>query len=116
MLRPIRVSNVTDSESAMESAEMKNQGRQMRAGEVLPMSIDRATASTDRAPRNAADSVRRRTRRPPLFDVWGTMGPTQRNGKPTVCIWGTHEDAVYGCEPDEKVVRVRVEVLEVLDE
>lgn len=30
------------------------------------------------------------------------------------CLWGHRSDAVEGCDPDERVVRVAVEVLEVL--
>lgn len=47
------------------------------------------------------------------FEVWGTwLEPDQfSNGSPRVCLWGTLADAIEGADPDERVVRVRVEIV-----
>lgn len=52
---------------------------------------------------------------PLSFVTWGTMQPPDRwsDGQPRVCLWGSREDALHGCDPYESVVRVRVEVLSV---
>lgn len=57
----------------------------------------------------------RRGRR--AFVTWATMieGGTTVEGYPHCCLWGDRAAAIDGREPDERVVRVRVEVLEVLE-
>jgi hypothetical protein len=52
---------------------------------------------------------------PAPFETWATMAPPHSDGRPSVCLWGTEDDAVHGAEEDERVVRVRVEVLSALD-
>lgn len=51
-----------------------------------------------------------------VHEQWATLSNPDRfsDGKPHVCLWGDKGSAVENCEPDEKVCRVRVEVLEVL--
>jgi hypothetical protein len=55
--------------------------------------------------------------RPAPFEVWATMCPGDYTtaGTPHCCIWGDQGAAIEGRADDERVVLVRVEVLEVLD-
>lgn len=57
------------------------------------------------------------SRRPDRFEVWATIrrDVPLSSGTYGVCLWGTQDEAISGCEPDERVGLVRVEVLEVLD-
>ena len=57
-------------------------------------------------------------RRPVPFEVWATLrrDVPATSGTHGVCLWGTQADATLGCEPDERVCLVRIEVLELLDE
>jgi hypothetical protein len=94
---------------------MNKSTKTMRARRTKAQGKDSPTASRARKSRaKAANSHERR----PTFEIWGTIAPPDRfsDGRPSVCLWGTQETAMGGCDPDEKVCLVRVEVLEVLDE
>lgn len=70
------------------------------------------TAAKVRAARRATADTERR----PTFEVWGTIAYGKGDGgTPSVCLWGHQQTAIDGCEYDECVCLVRVEVLEVLD-
>lgn len=52
---------------------------------------------------------------PNTYEKWATVtGAAKPNGPPSFCLFGDQQSAIENCEPDEKVCRVRVEVLEVL--
>lgn len=74
----------------------------------------RATESKRKPTRNAGGRVSRWFE---PWETWGTISPPDRfsQRKPSVCLWGDQQTAIEGCDPDERVCLVRVEVLEVLD-
>lgn len=43
---------------------------------------------------------------------WATIQPAGDGY--SLCLWGSRQDAEDGCDPDERVCRVRVEVLEIV--
>jgi hypothetical protein len=49
---------------------------------------------------------------PPPQVQWATMS-TRHDGV-HICLWGRRVDAEENCDPDERVCRVRVDVLEIL--
>jgi hypothetical protein len=86
----------------------------IRARRRQPERDRRPTAAKGRKPR--VTPVVSRERRP-VFEQWATMSPPDvGQSRPHVCLWGDQASAVEGCDPDEDVCLVRVEVLEVLDE
>lgn len=52
---------------------------------------------------------------PPAHEQWATMRTAGRcsGGQPQICLWGDEASARENCDPDERVCRVRIEVLEV---
>lgn len=55
---------------------------------------------------------------PLVFEKWGTIAPPatwSQTGFPSVCVWGTELDAIEGRDADEKVCRMRIEVLEIVE-
>lgn len=50
-------------------------------------------------------------------EQWATMRGSDDvgNGKPMICLWGDQRSAIENCDPDERVCRVRVEVIEILN-
>jgi hypothetical protein len=93
----------------------KKELKPMRARRTKAKGKDSPTAAAARKSRAA--TVPRTPERRPVVERWGTMAqPSRPGGVPSFCIWGTQEDAFLGRDPDEQVVLLRIEVLEVLDE
>lgn len=106
----------------MKKKEKKIQSR-VGGSKVTPR--QRATASTaGRITKLLTPKVRHRVtpkpefrplRRPVPREEWATMAATGV-AYPSICLWGDQQSAIEGCDPDEVVCLVRLEVLEVLDE
>ena len=68
-----------------------------------------------RPPKTRPPVIRFISLRPAPFEVWATVNlGAVKTGTHGVCLWGSKDDAVQGCEDDERVCRVSVEVLEVI--
>lgn len=96
----------------------KNMKTQKRAGVRKPTRGTSRTASKARVTRKAAVSVHRENPppHPPPHEQWATCAPPDAFslGRYRLCLWGDKASAVENRDPDERVCRVHITVLEVV--